>query len=40
MTTKKLERSVDCDLAGFPGCVGSGDTTHVGLLKGYYKLVQ
>ncbi len=32
--------NVDYNLAGFPGCVGSGDATHVGLPKCYYKLAQ
>ncbi len=37
---KILETSVDYNLAGFPGCVDSGDATHVGLLKCYYKLAK
>ncbi len=37
---KIIESCVNCNLAGFPGCVGSGDATHVGLLKCYYKLEQ
>lgn len=27
-------------MAGFPGCIGSMDATHVGMLKCYYKLKQ
>ncbi len=37
---KILETSVEYNMAGFRGCMGSGDTTHVGLLKCYYKLAQ
>ncbi len=34
------EDCVDYELAGFPGCVGGEDTTHVGLQKSYCKLRQ
>mmetsp|Transcript_42182 Transcript_42182/g.89733 ORF Transcript_42182/g.89733 Transcript_42182/m.89733 type:complete len:97 (+) Transcript_42182:867-1157(+) len=30
----------DYVMAGFPGCISSGDATHIGMLKCFYKLKQ
>ena len=34
------EWAYEYKIAGFPGCISSGDATHVGMLKCYYKLKQ
>ncbi len=34
------QNSKEYEMAGFAGCVGSGDATHIGMLKCYYKLSQ
>ena len=35
-----VESSYEYSIAGFPGCIGSQDATHVGMLRCQYRLKQ